>query len=187
MSTRERLLGLAKRASEAIEQNGRLRSALRRASGSRDVLGFEEVDAFVIALKRIPGFDRLDESVADGGMVLMAQRNVLRHDKIRNAMAPPSGLLPRTLGQKIGDQRRRLSELRFQKMLRATDGDDCLQQMRRAIALLDTYIHPLAVLEAWLDLHSEQGRRRFARAYFTDLAVVEASAESDANAASGAA
>lgn len=170
MNRQERLLGVVRRASESIANNGRLRTVLRRASSSLEVVGFEATDALVDGLQRIPGLSRFEGSIADGGMVLMAQRNVLPWSKIENADAPPSGLLARRLGEKAGE-RRRLSELRFQRLLRAADGDDRLQQMRRAIALLDTRIHPLAVLEAWLDLHNEQGRRNFARAYFTGLSI----------------
>jgi CRISPR type I-E-associated protein CasB/Cse2 len=148
-----------------------MRSALRRAASSMDVIGFEPVAAFAAALKRIPTFHLLDDAVAEAGMALMAQPNVLGHGQIKAASAPVPGLLPKLLGEKVGDQRKRLSELRFQRLLRSTDSDDRLQQLRRAIALLETRIHPMAVLDAWLDLHCERGRRDFARAYFTGLSM----------------
>lgn len=171
MSTRDRLLRLVKSGCEAIERDGRMRSALRRAARSIDVIGFAPIDAFAAELKRIPPFQWLDDAVAEAGMVLMAQRNVLRHDQIKAASAPAPGLLPKLLGETIGDGRKRLSELRFQRLLRATDADDRMQQLRRAIALLDRSVHPMAALDAWLDLDGEQGRRRFAKAYFAGLAV----------------
>lgn len=171
MNTRDQLLTLVKRASEAIERDGRTRSALRRAGRSADVIGFELVAAFAAGLKRVPGFQQLDDAVADAGMVLMAQSKVLGHKQVKAASAPVPGLLPKMLGERVGDERKRLSELRFQRLLRASDCDDRLQQLRRAISLLETRIHPMAVLDAWLDLHCERGRRDFARAYFTGLSV----------------
>lgn len=186
MNRQARLLALVNSASESIESSGQLRSALRRATGSLDVVGFEVVDVFFAGLRRIPGFSRLDGAISDGGMVLIAQRNVLPWAKVRNAMAPQTGLFPRLMGDKAGE-RRRLSELRFQRLLRAADADDRLQQMRRAVALLDERIHPLAVLEAWLDLNNEQGRRNFARAYFAGMTAPVSADEPGADVAAGAA
>ena len=171
MNTRDELLRLVKRSSEVIDGDGRMRSALRRAARSVDVIGFAPIDAFATELKRIPAFQWVEDAVAEAGMVLMAQGKVLRHEHVETAPAPVPGLLPKMLGEKVGDERKRLSELRFQRLLRATDCDDRMQQMRRAIALLDRPVHPMAVLEAWLDLDSEQGRRRFAKAYFVGIAV----------------
>ncbi|MBA8884111.1 type I-E CRISPR-associated protein Cse2/CasB [Dokdonella fugitiva] len=186
MSTRDRLLSLVQRASGAMEQDKRTRSALRRAAHATDALGFEPVVAFVAALKRIPAFEHLDDGVGEGGMVLMAQGNVLINGRIRGAPGPVPGLLPKLFGERIGGERRRLSELRFQRLLRAHDIDDRMRQLRRAIALLDARIHPMAVLDAWLDLHSVQGRRRFANAYFGTLETPEYTSASETSTADSA-
>jgi len=177
MKDRNQLLGVVQRASRAIEDNGHLRSVLRRAAHCGDVIGLEAADAFAQALRGWLGGWRLDDTVADGAMVLLAQRNV-KHWTKSGGNVPPKDHVAQLLGEKIGD-RRRLSELRFQRLLRAEDTDDRLQQMRRAIALLDPPLHPLAVVEAWLGLHSEAGRRRFARAYFTGLPVADESAATE--------
>lgn len=174
------LLNIALRASQAIEGNGALRSALRRASSTLEVIGHEQVDAFGEALKHALVAKRLaglqSDAIADGAMILLAQRNVLSFKKAQAAAMPAEGLLAQCLGEKQGE-RRRLSELRFQRLLRAIDTDDRLQQMRRALALLNAPAHPLAILQAWLDLHTEPGRRRFARAYFSGSSAHSASIE----------
>ncbi len=167
MRDRRRWAEVVHRASCAIERNGRLRSALRRAACCGDAVGYEETEVFAQALASCLGSRWLEEAVADGAMVLLAQRNVAPWPKQDEVDAlPEPGRLPRLLGQPVGE-RRHLSELRFQRLLRAADSDERLQHLRRALPLLDGPVHPLAVVEAWLDLHGEQGRRAFARAYFT--------------------
>lgn len=173
MSTTDPLLSLALHASQAIEHDGALRSALRRASCALDIVGLEAVDRFGALLLGIPGFSRLGIDDAEVGMVVIAQRNVLPY-KIAHSKSPIGrNVLARHMGQKRGE-RRLLSELRFQRLLRASDCDDRLQQLRRAIALLEGAIHPYHALEAYLDLLSDGGRRRFARAYFMAIANPEA-------------
>ncbi|KFN49272.1 type I-E CRISPR-associated protein Cse2/CasB [Arenimonas composti] len=158
-----------KQAIQAIESNGALRSALRRAVRCGDAVGHRAVDSFGAELQRQLRPRRLPDDVADAGMILLAQSKV---DRTSPAVAevPPPGELARHLGEPLGggpdEPRRRLSALRFQRLLRASDSDDRLQLLRRAMALLPAKVHPLSVLEAWLDLHDEGGRRRFARAYF---------------------
>jgi len=94
----------------------------------------------------------LEDCVADGAMVLLAQPRVALWPRGEGLGAlPDRGHLPR----------------RFQRLLRAAGSDERLLHLRRAIALLDRHVHPLAVVEAWLDLQGEQGRRIFARAYFS--------------------
>lgn len=181
MSTEDLLHALATRASQSIDNDGALRSALRRAVESNDVIGLEAAHAFASSLRRIKGHERVSEAVADGAFVLMAQRNVLRFHELGKGPVPARGQLEQKLGEKVGE-RRRLSELRFQRLLRTVDSEDRLQQMRRAIALPETRIHPLAVLRAWLDLHSESGRRRFAQAYFTGLSMPATAADATRNA-----
>ena len=66
---------------------------------------------------------------------------------------------------KEGD--RALSGLRFQRLMSARAGDDRLRQVRRALSLLKQPAHPFAVVEAYLDLHSDTGARHFANLYFT--------------------
>lgn len=163
MRDRERLAYAVLTASRAIARNGRLRSSLRRAACCSDAAGYEETEDFVQALKASLGKSRLEDCVADGAMVLLA---ALRPRGEGLGALPDRGHLPRRLGQRTGE-RRLLSELRFQRLLRAAGSDERLLHLRRAIALLDSPVHPLAVVEAWLDLHSEQGRRIFARAYFS--------------------
>jgi len=170
MRDRERLAYAVLTASQAIARNGRLRSALRRAACCSDAAGYEETEDFVQALKACLGKWRPEDCVADGAMVLLAQSRV-RGEGL--GALPDRWLLPRLLGQRAGE-RRLLSELRFQRLLRAAGSDERLLHLRRAIALLDSPVHPLAVVEAWLDLHGEQGRRIFARAYFSgDAAAAE--------------
>lgn len=172
MEDRNRLWDVVQQACRAIEDNGHLRSALRRAACGQDLIGLEAVDAFARRLPGCLGRWRPDEdklgTMADGAMVLLAQRNVKR-DSTAAAVLPPRGRVVQLLGEMVSGERRRLSELRFQRLLRVEGADERLQQMRRALALLEPPVHPLAVVEAWLDLHSEPGRRRFARAYFTGL------------------
>ncbi len=169
-----------RRASWAIEQDGGLRSSLRRAATYLDVIGMEAVANFAKALEPIVGQRALEnDAIAECTMILMAQRNVVSFKDLAAGASPRSGLLPRKLGEKTSVQRL-LSEIRFQRILRASDTDDRLQQMRRAIALLKSKIHPLAVADAYLDLHSEPGRRRFARAYFEGFAEDDGSATAPA-------
>lgn len=167
MRDRERLAYAVLTASRAIAMNGRLRSSLRRAACCGDAAGYEETEDFVQALKASLGKSRLEDCVVDGAMVLLAQPRVALWPRGEGLGAlPDRGHLPRRLGQRTGE-RRLLSELRFQRLLRAAGSDERLLHLRRAIALLDSPVHPLAVVEAWLDLHGEQGRRIFARAYFS--------------------
>lgn len=174
MRDRERLAYAVLTASRAIARNGRLRSSLRRAACCSDAAGYEETEDFVQALKACMGKWRPEDCVADGAMVLLAQPRVALWPRGEGlGSLPDRWLLPRLLGQRTGE-RRLLSELRFQRLLRAAGSDERLLHMRRAIALLDSPVHPLAVVEAWLELHGEKGRRIFARAYFSgDAAVAE--------------
>lgn len=157
-------------AGKDIRDSGALRSALRRAKRPLDVIGFPSVDAFAASVLPLVSFRSLgpiaSESAAEGAMIVLAQPNVLAVGQAPGGPSSSSDLLPRRFGERVGDQRRRLSELRLQKLLRAKDGDHRLQQFRRALALLDTKVDAVSAVLAWLDLHSEGGRRRFARAYF---------------------
>lgn len=180
MNTIKGLLAVTLAGSHAIERDGGLRSALRRARTSLDIVGFEAVECFGASLKRIT---RLDDEVAEAAMALIAQRNVLAYRFASQHQAEGNGTLAKRLGEKFGE-RRLLSELRFQRLLRATSGDDRFQQMRRAIALLDKPIHPVSVVQAYLDLHSDRGRREFARAYFADVSSFVLAEESESPVAS---
>jgi len=170
MKDRNRLWDVVEAACRAIENDGRLRSALRCAARCNDVIGLEATDAFAQGLRGWLGGWHLDDAAADGAMVLLAQPKVKYRVASSNSL-PEQDCVAQLLGEMLSGERRRLSELRFQRLLRADGVDERLQQMRRAIALLEPPVHPLAVVEAWLDLHSELGRRRFARAYFTGLSV----------------
>lgn len=182
MSTTDPLLSLALKASQAIERDGALRSVLRRASRTLDIVGPEAVDRFSMSLLRIQRFAWLGADEAEAGMVVIAQRNVLPYKIVHDKLPVGHNVFARHMGQKRGE-RRLLSELRFQRLLRASDCDDRLQQLRRAIALLEGAIHPYHALEAYLDLLSEGGRRRFARAYFMATANPEAAEPSAAQVA----
>lgn len=179
MEDRNRLWDAVRQACSAIEDNGHLRSALRRAACGQDLIGLEAVDAFARRLPGCLGWWRPSEdklgAMADGAMVLLAQRNVKRSSST-DAALPPRGSVAQLLGERVSGERRRLSELRFQRLLRVDGADERLQQMRRALALLEPPLHPLAVVEAWLDLHSELGRRRFARVYFTGISESDGAA-----------
>lgn len=168
----DKLRAAVVKACRAIERDGRLRTMLRRAARCKDVIGYKDADVFAQELQQCFETWRPGEDVADGAMILLAQRKVARLSVSEVLGDPPSGLLARLLGQKVGE-RSRLSELRFQRLIRAEGVDERLQQMRRALALLDVPVHPFAVVKAWLDLHNEQGRRRFARAYFTGFSSEE--------------
>jgi hypothetical protein len=154
---------------EKLKNDGNLRSRLRRAKDVSDVIGQGEADHFVSRLAKLDSkreTDGIADDVADimsAALILLAQRTV--KNGTLESVSHNRQTLAANLGQKTGEQRV-LSELRFQRLLRASDLEDQLLQMRRALALLTQPAHPTHVLEAFLSLQSDNGRRRFARAYF---------------------
>jgi len=158
-------------ASSAIERDGALRSTLRRATTNLEVMGLDAVGKFAVKLMPIAHFSPDEnDTVAESCMILIAQRNVMPFKNLP-AMTPlVPDRLALMLAEKAGE-RSLLSQLRFQRLLRASDPDDRLKQMRRAIALLNSPIHPFHVVLGYCDLHQDVGRRRFARAYFAGPAA----------------
>jgi hypothetical protein len=147
-----------------IRTNGALRSELRRASSGRDVLGEPMADALRAAIRvRYSG----DESVAEECLILLAHRNVAEQGRPSNIAALWGGEAPL------------LSPLRFRRLLRATAGVDRLRQYRRAMGLLKTQVSPEAVINGYLDLHSEKDARKFAYSYFKGYPVSTASAANE--------
>jgi CRISPR type I-E-associated protein CasB/Cse2 len=158
---------------KALELDGNLRSRLRRAVEPLDTIGLDAADRFIQRLSTLGGKRGASEDSDDAlsaVLILLAQRNV-KNGTLTSVKLNHQGLASQ-LGEKKGD-RRVLSELRFQRLLRAPDVQDQLLQMRRAIALLPQKAHPVHVLEAFLSLQSDSGRRKFARAYFNGMAVDE--------------
>jgi hypothetical protein len=105
-----------------------------------------------------------DEGVAEECLILLAHRNVAEQQRSDN------------IAEMWGGKDPLLSALRFRRLLRATAGVDRLRQYRRAMGLLKTQVSPEAVINGYLELHSEKGAREFAYRYFKGYPVSTASA-----------
>lgn len=156
-------------AARKLEHDGRLRSQLRRAASASDVLGLAEASRFDLGLRAaLQTINRVlsrNQTLPDECLILIAHRRVSvpkTQDTETHKATPLAVLLG---GSQEGD--RALSGLRFQRLMNARTGDDRLRQVRRALSLLKQSAHPVAVVEAYLDLHSSAGARRFANLYFT--------------------
>ena len=146
------------RAIAAIENDGRLRSILRRAERPDDAFGIGESKSMMEAMREElhlhPGSTLPEEC-----LILIAQRSVL--DKAKRTH----------LGTLLGgsdEKTRRMSGLRFRRLMNARPGEDRLRQTRRALAMLDE-VHPVSVVEAYLQLNDPLQARKFAHAYFGSL------------------
>lgn len=163
------IYGAVMQAVREIERNGRLRSQLRRAGSSREAFGLAEATKFDLALRFALSEAKAplprDKAIPDECLILIAQRNVQAGKAGPESRFPPLAAL--LGGREEAD--RALSGLRFQRLISAQAGDDRLRQMRRALALLKQPAHPIAVVEAYLALHTEVGARRFANHYFQGL------------------
>jgi hypothetical protein len=175
MSTaRESLHQAVMAASKAIEQDGGVRSALRRAERGLDVIGIEAVDRFV----RQAGqqYRWLGEALEDA-VILIAHRQVLPFSKTGAVRLEARGELARRFGEVrstcAAGRQTVLSALRLQRLIRASGSEDRLRQMRRALFVLDAPIHPVHAVEGFLDLHSDDGRRQFARAFFAGVTTID--------------
>lgn len=172
MSAREALYRAVMTASERIERDGGLRSALRRAESGLDVIGIEAVDRFVQEIGQLSQYRCLGEVLEDAA-TLIGHRKALPFDRTNGARWEDRDVLARRFGEvrSAGAAGRQtvLSALRFQRLLRASSSQDRLRQMRRALGLLDAPIHPFHIVQGFLDLHSDSGRRQFARAFFSGM------------------
>ena len=148
---------------QMLERDGGLRANVRRADTPLKLIGIEGAELISARLKST--YIASDEEVLGACLILMAQRSVTPFKRMQKAIPNARFLLATRLGEKHSTNRL-LSELRFQRLLRAADVQDQLTQMRRALALLKTEIDPLHVLEGFISLQSGGGRRAFARAYF---------------------
>ncbi len=159
------LINVVMRAAHEIERDGRLRSQLRRADSASDVFGLAEASNFDIALRAVHPWIARNDALPDECLILIAQRNVATPKPQGADMHNATPLAVLLGGREEGD--RALSGLRFQRLMSASAGKDRLRQVRRALSLLKQPAHPVAVVEAYLDLQGESGARRFANLYFT--------------------
>lgn len=178
----QELFSVVMRAARAIERDGRMRSQLRRAASASQVWGLAEASKFDSDLRAV--LQKLhrslagDETVPDECLILISQRNVAApkaQEYEPREVIPLAALLG---GREEAD--RTLSGLRFQRLMSARPGDDRLRQVRRALSLLKQPAHPVAVVEAYLDLHSHSGARRFANAYFSGQPLPAGRSDADA-------
>lgn len=183
----QELFNVVMRAAREIERDGRMRSQLRRAASASEVLGLAEASRFDLDLRALlqkhnRSLGR-NEAVPDECLILIAQRNVAapKSQGAESHNAPPLAAL--LGGRDEGD--RALSGLRFQRLMSARAGDDRLRQVRRALSLLKQPAHPVAVVEAYLDLCSETGARRFANLYFTGHAPTAGQPNAETTSAQG--
>lgn len=147
-----------------IDTNKGLKARLRRAKQVDDVLGIEAVvrlaDAFAHSRLWLDAEIDTDSYAATLAM-LLAQRSVDCEDT-----ASGGGLsVAARFGQTDGD-RRKLSDLRFSRLIHAQTLESRLRQLRRALPLLDGKVPARHMANAWQQLNSASGRHRFARDYF---------------------
>ena len=147
----------------ALERDKGLTARLRRARSPDEVLALEAVirlaDRLAVAGFRFrPHPDEYAAVLA----ILLAQARVDRKELSGTGKAS----LAARLGMKPSD-RRQLSELRFARLIHASDIEDRLRQLRRALRMLDAPVPAHTLAKGWELLNSPAGRYRFARDYFT--------------------
>ncbi|GAB1407067.1 hypothetical protein MASR1M8_09860 [Thermomonas brevis] len=147
----------------SLERDKGLTARLRRARNPDEVSALEAVirlaDRLAATGLRIgPNSDEYVGALA----ILLAQSRVNRDETSSVGKAS----LAARLGAKTND-RRRLSDLRFSRLIHANNVEDRLRQLRRALRMLDAPLPARTLAKGWELLNSPAGRHRFARDYFT--------------------
>ena len=159
------------------EKDRAARAELRHASGPDDALltaGFRNL------WFALPPGRRVARDMRAWGCVAAALAEVNSHDAKRS-VATAMGSEP-----EAGSGKPRVSELRFQQLLRSDDLDDFLRRIRRAVRLLKRDVNVVSLADDILHWNREKGgdlaprpdRRlavRWANDYFTALATYEKS------------
>lgn len=159
------------------EKDRAARAQLRHASGPDDALLTEGFRNLWFAL---PPGRRGARDMRAWGSVAVALAEVNSHDakrSVASAMGSES---------EAGSGKPRVSELRFQQLLRSDDLDDFLRRTRRAIRLLKRDVNVVSLADNILHWNREKGgdltprpsRRlavRWANDYFTALATYQKS------------
>lgn len=159
------------------EKGRAARAELRHATGPEDALLTEGFRNLWFAL---PPSRRVARDMRAWGCVAVALAEVNSHDPKRSVASKMGS------ESEPGSGKPRVSELRFQQLLRSADLDDFLRRIRRAIRLLKRDVNVVSLADDILHWNREKGgdlsprpdRRlavRWANDYFTKLSTYEKS------------